>query len=327
MPPGPAATIASATLSGVETIRRDSRLSISSRCGKPSVATKPGSTSPTCTPFGFSSAWRPSLQPISANLLAEYAAERAREMRPATLATFTIDDGAERRRIGSSACVSRSVASKFSFMCFSTPSQPIVGERAAPRRAGVVDQQVEPAVLGLDRLRDPVGRVVVGQVDRHDGRAAELVGERAQPVLAPRDQHELRAVAREPARGCLADPARGACDERDHAAILCAAAQRARVEHGAADGDEAPARHDRATGRGEARRSALSFENASRSVALVHVVQMPPAGARDELHDPVARAHPLQVVVVPVDDETGAPLERRPRTDRPDAVPPGACRR
>src|SRR5205085_2333769 len=41
------------------------------RGGKPSVATKPGSTSPTCTPCGPSSSWSPSVQPARAALLAE----------------------------------------------------------------------------------------------------------------------------------------------------------------------------------------------------------------------------------------------------------------
>ena len=43
----------------------------SSAAGKPSVLTNPGSTSPTCTPCGRSSAYSASLQPARANLLAE----------------------------------------------------------------------------------------------------------------------------------------------------------------------------------------------------------------------------------------------------------------
>jgi hypothetical protein len=97
-------------------------------------------------------------------------------------------------------------------------------------------------VLRLDRVLDSRRRVVVGEVDRHDGRTAELVRERAQPVLAARDQDELGAVARKPPRGCLPYAARGACDDRDHAAILCAAEQRALVEHTPAGRDEPPPR-------------------------------------------------------------------------------------
>src|SRR6185503_6893466 len=58
---------------------------------------------------------------------------RAGDTRPATLATLTIELGAERRRIGSSASVSRSVASKFSFMWRSTPVQPCSAK--LPRQA------------------------------------------------------------------------------------------------------------------------------------------------------------------------------------------------
>ena len=39
--------------------------------GKPSVAMKPGSTIPTCTPCALSSWWSASVHPVSANLLAE----------------------------------------------------------------------------------------------------------------------------------------------------------------------------------------------------------------------------------------------------------------
>jgi hypothetical protein len=71
-------------------------------------------------------------------------------------------------------------------------------------------------VLALHGLRDLRGRVVGGQVDRDDGRPADLVGERAQPLLAPRDEHELPPVAPEPARRGLADPARRSCNDRHH---------------------------------------------------------------------------------------------------------------
>jgi len=84
--------------------------------GKPSVAMKPGSTRPTCTPFGASSICSASLQPASANFDAEYAPLLGRATRPATEETFTIELGAEARSTGRSSSVSRSTASKLRSM-------------------------------------------------------------------------------------------------------------------------------------------------------------------------------------------------------------------
>jgi hypothetical protein len=67
----PAWKIASAACSGVETIQRVHGFSVSSDWGKPSVEMKPGRTMPTWTPCGASSSESASVQPISANLLAE----------------------------------------------------------------------------------------------------------------------------------------------------------------------------------------------------------------------------------------------------------------
>ena len=63
--------IASATRSGRDTIHLVAGLASSSAAGNPSVLTNPGSTRPTWTPCGASSAWSASLHPASANLLAE----------------------------------------------------------------------------------------------------------------------------------------------------------------------------------------------------------------------------------------------------------------
>jgi hypothetical protein len=151
-------------------------------------------------------------------LLAEYAPERARETRPATLATLTIELGrrAPQEREQRVRQAHGRVEVDLHVLLDALPAD--LREPAAPGGAGVVDEQVEPAVLGLHRVGDPPRCGLLRQVGRHDGRAAELVGERAQPILAAGDEHELRAVARETARGCLADPARGACDQSDHAA-------------------------------------------------------------------------------------------------------------
>ena len=59
------------TLAGFDTAQPVARRSTSIVCGKPSVATKPGSTSPTWTPCGCSSRCSESVQPANANLLAE----------------------------------------------------------------------------------------------------------------------------------------------------------------------------------------------------------------------------------------------------------------
>ena len=73
-------------------------------------------------------------------------------------------------------------------------------------------------MLGLDDRRDPRRRVGVGEVGGDDRRATELGGQRAQPLLAPRDEDELAAgLAGEAAGRGLADPAGGSGDERDHA--------------------------------------------------------------------------------------------------------------
>jgi hypothetical protein len=96
-----------------------------------------------------------------------------------------------------------------------------VGEAAAPGGAGVVDQQVQPAVLALHRLGHAPRRVVLEQVDGEDGRVAEFAGERAQALLTAGDEHYARAgLARQAACGGLADTARGAGDERDHPRIM-----------------------------------------------------------------------------------------------------------
>jgi hypothetical protein len=92
-----------------------------------------------------------------------------------------------------------------------------LGERRPPRRARVVDEQVEPLVVLLHVRAHARRSVVLGQVDgaAADG-AAELARQRAQPVLAAGDEHERGAVlAGEKAGGRFADTARGAGDDGD----------------------------------------------------------------------------------------------------------------
>jgi hypothetical protein len=92
-----------------------------------------------------------------------------------------------------------------------------VRERRAPGGAGVVDEQVEPAVALLHRVAHTRRRAFVGEVGGDEARAAaEHVGELAQAPLAPRHQHQLSAMLTgEQAGGGLADAARGAGDDDD----------------------------------------------------------------------------------------------------------------
>ena len=83
---------------------------------------------------------------------------------------------------------------------------------------GAVCEQADPRVTlehgrggALDRLAfGDVAELVL---------AAELGRERCEPVLAACHQDEVPAVASEPARERLADPARRARDDRDSAAV------------------------------------------------------------------------------------------------------------
>src|SRR5205085_5652186 len=60
-----------------------------------------------------------------------------------------------------------------------------VTEAPAPGRAGVVDQEVEPTVvITLDDLPNALRRIVVGQVGRDHGRAADLVRQPLELLLA-----------------------------------------------------------------------------------------------------------------------------------------------
>src|SRR5205085_7847396 len=90
-----------------------------------------------------------------------------------------------------------------------------IAEPPAPGPTRVVDEQVELAVLALDYLPDGFRRFRGSEVERQHRGAAQLLGERAQPLLPARHQHQLGAwLASKPAGGRLPDPARGARDQR-----------------------------------------------------------------------------------------------------------------
>lgn len=103
---------------------------------------------------------------------------------------------------------------------------PALRELAPPRGPGVVDEQMQPAVLTPDGLEHPSRRVRVGEVERQHRRPPELVGQGPQALFASGDQdqpqslralHAARArgdglapsgvLVREPAGGRLADAA------------------------------------------------------------------------------------------------------------------------
>ncbi len=185
---------------------------------------KPGSTRPTCTPCARSSAHSASDQPASANFEALYAPAPARATRPAVEETFTIALGADcaqqrQQRLGQPHL-------RVEVDLHRAPHVGVaaVGEARAPGCAGVVDEQVEPSVAFEHVLADALGRVVVEQIDGEhaDAILAQLGGERAQALLAAGDEHERAAgLAREPARGRLADAAAGAGDQRRRVDGLC----------------------------------------------------------------------------------------------------------
>ena len=92
-----------------------------------------------------------------------------------------------------------------------------VAEAPAPGSAGVVHQQIEAPVLGLDPLGDPSGSVLGSEVGDEDRRAAQFLREPAQPILPPRYQDQARiGLEGEPAGRRLADAARCAGDQGNH---------------------------------------------------------------------------------------------------------------
>jgi hypothetical protein len=85
--------------------------------------------------------------------------------------------------------------------------------------AGVADQYVESAVALGKRAGEPVDRVEVLQIPRHQGGrtagGANGVIEFFEPANRARDRYDMRARFRQRERGRRADAARCAGDERD----------------------------------------------------------------------------------------------------------------
>ena len=211
--------IVSATLSSVETIQRVQGRASSSRWGKPSVGTNPGWTRLMWTPWRASSMATASVQPARANLLAEYDPTRGRDARPATLPMFTTPLGAERRSSGSRASVRRTCGVEVDRHDPADLGPAALGEAPPPADPGVVDQQVEAAVLVGDPVGDQRRGRLLEQVGGDHGGPADLGRQLVQPFAAPGHQHQPGAgLGRQPARRGRPDPAGRARDQGDHAA-------------------------------------------------------------------------------------------------------------
>jgi hypothetical protein len=87
-------------------------------------------------------------------------------------------------------------------------------EGTAGGHSGVVDEQVDRRVALEDPRGHRIDGLAVGDV-AHLHLAVDLVGERAEPVLAARDEDAPPALLRQKPRRCLADPRRRAGDDRD----------------------------------------------------------------------------------------------------------------
>ena len=85
--------------------------------------------------------------------------------------------------------------------------------------AGIADENVELAMAFMQRRAEAGDAVEVGQVERHQGRAAavlaDLVIEFFEAALRARHRDHMRAGLGQCARGGVADAARGAGYESD----------------------------------------------------------------------------------------------------------------
>ena len=119
-----------------------------------------------------------------------------------------VDDRARRRArsSGSSASVSRTTASKLTAIVPLDVLPAAVGERGAPGGAGVVDEQAERPCSASTSPRRAAGASSSVRSAATRWRPGSASRQRPQPVLAPRDEHELqvrlarRAVGRWPRR-------------------------------------------------------------------------------------------------------------------------------
>ena len=90
-------------------------------------------------------------------------------------------------------------------------------ERRERHQAGVVDDHVDAPVRLHGAVDEALDLGALGHVGPHDRVASQrqLVGQRLKPVEAPRAQHQLRPVLRQPARGGFSEPAARPGDDDD----------------------------------------------------------------------------------------------------------------
>src|SRR3977135_2496868 len=91
--------------------------------------------------------------------------------------------------------------------------------RGGPGDAGIADENVELAVTFVQRGAKPCDAVEVGEIERHQCRAAailaDLVVEFFEAALGSRQRNNMRAGLGQRTRGGMADAARRAGDESD----------------------------------------------------------------------------------------------------------------
>ena len=89
--------------------------------------------------------------------------------------------------------------------------------RSRSQHAGVADQHVELAIAFVQRRSKPRQAFEVGEIERHQRRAAAVFLDRIVQLLkaadGARDRHNVRAVTRQRFRNGAADAARGASDK------------------------------------------------------------------------------------------------------------------
>ena len=209
-------TIDRATAGASMTNRRSTALFSTAFCGKPSVSTKPGMTVCTRTPLPLRSAAVERENASCACFAALYGP--ARRERHGAGDRDDIDDVRVAR--GLQAGQERAQApDPAEVVDLRDPLDQLrvdVREPAAGRDARVVDEQVDRRVPLEDRRCRALDVLALGDVADLDVRAiVDLGRERAEPILAPRDEDAPPAAAAQLPREGFADPARRSGDHRD----------------------------------------------------------------------------------------------------------------
>ena len=194
---------------GVPSIRRVSRFSASSRCGKPSVGMKPGSTMPTCTPLEVLLGVE-RVAPDGERRLGGAVGAGTRAADPSGGAR-DVDDRARRgaRRSGSSASVRRSWASKFSAIVRRASSAPVsANEPRPPAPALLTSRSSRPPWCSSRYARACAG---ASSSSRSSGSAGgrRRAARPREPRAARRGGRRARARGRAPGRAGVRPPRPG----------------------------------------------------------------------------------------------------------------------